>query len=184
MVLRIGSFLWLASAAVSAATIHIDPISRAASVGGTVDLRVSVSDVFDLYAYQFDIAFDPGILTASTVTEANFLAGGGGTFFIPGAIDNVGGTIMFTVSTLLGPTPGVNGTGALAVIRFVAKAAGSSGVTLSNIVLLDSIANDISVTVGNGSVDVMVPETSAAVLMAAGISAVLALRKRTNRQGR
>lgn len=45
--------------AASATTIRIDAPS---SVGGTVDIDVQIADVQDLYAWQFDLAFDPAVI--------------------------------------------------------------------------------------------------------------------------
>jgi general secretion pathway protein D len=176
--------LWavaLLSLAASAATIRFDPPSGLTSVGGIVNVNVSIANVTDLYAYQFDLAFDAGVLSASTVSEGAFLSGGGATFFVPGTIDNAAGTITFTVNTLLGPTPGVSGTGALAGIRFNGEAVGTSAVTLSNVVLLDSAGTDIVATVENGSVAVssaVIPEPRSAALVVAGAVALLVFGRR------
>jgi len=171
---------WLA-VALSAATVRIDPASAAGPVGGIFDLNVNVAEISDLYAYQFDLAFDAGTLSASTVTESPFLSGGGATVFVPGNIDNTAGTITFIVNSLLGPTPGVDGTGALAAIRFTGKAVGASPVTLSNVLLLDSTGADIAATIENGSVTVsgtVGPEPGSMVLLLGGAAAVFATRKR------
>ena len=89
--------VWSLSA--SAATIRIDPSTTSTSIGSTIDVNVQIADGADLYAYQFDLTFNPAILSASTMSEASFLAGGGSTFFIPGAIDNVLGSITLTANT-------------------------------------------------------------------------------------
>lgn len=177
--------LWIAAVlslplAVSAAAIHLDPGSSVTSVDGTVDLRVEIKDVVDLYAYQFDIAFDPVVLSASTVAEGSFLSTGGGTSFIPGAIDNTAGTVSFTASVLLGSVPGVSGSGTLASIRFNALTIGTSPVTLSNIVLLDSALNDIAAAVQNGSVSV-VPEPGSVLLLTSALGIGFLVRLRTRR---
>jgi general secretion pathway protein D len=181
-VLRTVGFLPLLSVfGLGAATIRIDPPSASAPVGGTVQLNVSILDAVDLYAYQFDVAFDAGLLSAAAVTEGTFLASAGGTLFIPGAIDNLAGSVGFIANTLLGPAAGVNGSGTLARITFGANAIGASPITLSNVLLLDSAGNDIAATVENGSVsvlDTVVPEPGSAIFVFAGIAMTLALRRR------
>src|SRR4051794_7698063 len=97
----ISVFICLAT--VSAATIRIEPVSGPVPVGGTVNVNVSVSDVTDLYAYQFDLAFNATLLSASTITEGPYLRNRGNTFFIPGLIDNNAGTVTLTADTILGP---------------------------------------------------------------------------------
>jgi general secretion pathway protein D len=165
----------LLSLAASAATIRIEPPSSLTSPGGVVNVNVTIADVTSLYAYQFDLAFDPSVLSATGITEGGFLrTGGGGTFFIPGTIDNALGTIAFTANTLLGPEPGVTGTGSLATVQFRGIDIGTSAVTLSNAVLLDSLGNEITAELEHGSVTV-VPEPGSALLVVLAASALFAL---------
>lgn len=167
--------VWSLSA--SAATIRIDPSTTSTSIGSTIDVNVQIADGADLYAYQFDLTFNPAILSASTMSEASFLAGGGSTFFIPGAIDNVLGSITLTANTLQGPVPGVSGSGRVAIIQFTALTAGTSTITLSNVVLVNSTAADIPANVENGTVSVsatVAPEPASGRLVASIIAFVIA----------
>src|SRR5579872_4655605 len=102
------------------AILSIQPASTSTSPGSTFAVSVDISNVTDLYAFQFDIGFNPATLAGVSVTEGSFLPGGGSTFFIPGFIDNTGGTIAFSADTLIGPIPGVSGSGTLATIDFTA----------------------------------------------------------------
>ena len=149
--------LWvgLASSPVAmATTVSIEPATNTFSVNDTFSLDIVVTDITDLYGFQFDVGFSPSILSATGITEGAFLPLGGSTFFIPSAIDNVLGTISFTGDTLLSVPPGVSGSGVLATLSFHALAAGSSAVELSNIILLDSNLADIAFSSQNGTVDV------------------------------
>jgi hypothetical protein len=145
--------------------------------GGSVSVAVSVSDIVDLYAYQFSLLFDPALLQATGVSSGSFLADGGPTFFIPGTIDNGTGRIGFIVDTLQGATPGVSGSGLLASISFDVVAAGTSALNFENVLFLDSMLGDIQMTVQAGSVTA-VPEPASMLLMGLGIAALLALRRR------
>src|SRR5690349_16751681 len=80
----------------SADVVSIQPPATNQASGDTFTVDVNVSGVADLYAFQFDLTFDPTLLFAVLVTEGGFLPGGGTTFFIPGTIDNVGGDITAT----------------------------------------------------------------------------------------
>ena len=60
-------------------------------IDDTFTLDISAETVFDMAGWQFDIAFDPAILEAISVSEGNFLKTGGTTFFQGGSIDNVDG---------------------------------------------------------------------------------------------
>lgn len=149
---------FLTVAAVSAATVSIDPTVTNVDVGSTFSLNVDITDITDLYAFQFDIGFDPTVLSANSVSEGPFLSSGGGTtLFIPGTIDNGSGLVSFTADALTGPISGVS-TGAtpgvLATLQFTALSTGTSPITLSNIMLLDSNLSDIEFTSQDGSVNV------------------------------
>jgi hypothetical protein len=155
--------------AASAATIMIEPTLSTTFVGGAINVTVQVTDVTDLYAYQFDVSFDPTVLSTTDVSEGGLLPSGGGTFFFPGAIDNVLGTLTLTSGSLEGPVPGVSGSGILANIVFTGVGFGASPVTLSNVVLLDSAGRDIAATtIQNGSVTV-IPEPMSVMLVGCGV---------------
>ena len=102
--------------------IHIDD---------TFTLDISAEAVFDMAGWQFDIAFDPAILEAISVSEGNFLKTGGTTFFQGGSIDNVAGKITALSAARLS-AQGVSGTGTLLQVRFKAKSAGETKLVLQN----------------------------------------------------
>jgi len=155
--------------------LSINPASSTVAAGGSLTLDVNISGVTDLYSFQFDLAFTPGILSASPIVEGNFLSDSDTTFFIPGTIDNSLGLITFTANSLLGPGPGVDGNGALAILTLLGLAPGTSSIDFSNVELLDSGLNPIDVGLQSGSVTVTpnvtpVPEPSAVLLLIAGLS--------------
>lgn len=157
----------------AAPILSVEPPSISVSAGDTFSLDVFITNVTDLYGYQFDVSFDPGVLSAQAITEGSFLTTGGSTFFITGLIDNPVGLISFTANTLLGPDPGVTGSGALALVEFSAIGTGTSFVNLSNVVLLDSNLTDITADVIAGAVEVQdnsgsIPEPATLWLLALG----------------
>lgn len=166
----------LNSQSVFAGTIFIQPPATVVAPGQSFSLGIAVSGVTDLFAYQFDIGFDPGVLAATGITEGSFLPTGGPTLFLPGTIDNIAGTITFTAGLLLGPVPGVNGSGTLATIDFEALALGTSAIGLSGGILLDSTLAEIGFASQGGSVTVaprgVIPEPSTAWLFGAGLIAL------------
>lgn len=136
-------------------------------------LDVNIANVTDLFAFQFDVSFASGTLSGISITEGAFLSGGGTTAFIPGTIDNVGGTIASTADSLVGAIPGVNGSGTLAILTLTGLASGTSTIDLSNVILLDSSLNSITASSQSGSVTVTstaVPEANTLVLLIAGVS--------------
>ncbi|MDQ1829205.1 cohesin domain-containing protein [Massilia scottii] len=148
-----------------------------ATVGSTVDLAVKISDVADLYGYQFTLTFDSALLKANSVTEGAFLGTAGPTFSGVSAIDNATGLISFVFNTRLGAGAGAFGSGDLAHISFDALAAGSAALTFSDVLFLDSNQNEIVVMADNGSVQV-VPEPATYMMMGVGLLALGAMRRR------
>ena len=166
--------------AAAAPLIFVSPSSASVAVGDTFSVDVNVSDVDDLFGFQFDFNFDESLFTPLGVTEGSFLSQGGSTDFFAG-IDNGTGTIEFTLGLLLGAVPGVSGTGTLATLAFVAIAPGSAEFFLSGLILLDSELGEFqsTVTVNAASVDVNaspVPEPATLMLMGTGL-AIFARRR-------
>jgi Cohesin domain/PEP-CTERM motif len=168
--------------------VSIQPAASNASVGDSFTLDVDITGATDLYDFEFDIGFNPSVLSVTGVTEGSFLPDGNGgepTFFLPGTIDNVGGSVSFNADTLLGPPPGVTGDGTLMVIDFTAIGAGTSAVTIENnadLFFQDSSGDILDPTLENGMVTVAgataVPEPSALSLLAIGIVGLMGFAKR------
>jgi hypothetical protein len=165
-------------------SVSIQPSTESVSVGNSFTLNVDITSVTDLYDFQFDIGFNPYVLSVTGITEGSFLPGGGSTFFIPGAIDNVSGSIAFNADTLLGPGPGVNGSGTLLTVDFTAIGSGSSDVTLANLIFQDSTGDSIGLSATNGTVNVTglstVPEPSTLLTIGAGLVFLVLLKRRNN----
>jgi adhesin HecA-like repeat protein len=150
--LSFTAFTGIGSMANAQAVLSIDPTTQTTSTGTVVTVDVDISNVTDLYGYQFDLTFNPSVLQAVSSSEGPFLASGGSTFFIPGTNDNVGGTVAATADTLLTSVGGVSGSGVLAVFTFDAIGNGTSTLGIQNELLLDSNINIISDTTKSGSV--------------------------------
>lgn len=165
------------------AVVSVEPTSSTISSGGTATLDVDISGVSDLYGYQFDVLFGAATVSATSETEGGFLAGGGTTFFIPGTIDNVGGSITSTGDTLIGAISGVDGSGTLAMLTFTGLAPGMTSIDLENVILLDSNFNPIDFTTQDASLTVQggvvpAPEPSVLPLLGMGLIALVGLARR------
>src|ERR1700730_13223033 len=148
----------------AAPILSIEPPSLLVQLGKSFSLDVRISGVVDLFAFQFDLAFDPLILSAGSITEGPFLPSGGATAFIAGTVDSTAGTITATVDTLIGPIPGVNGSGVLASVDFQALSLGTSPITFPDGILLDSDLNTFPIfTILSGAVGFFVIETPPAI---------------------
>ena len=151
--IRIACLSVVCCVAAFAGTISLQPSATTLALGNPLTVDVNVSGVSDLYAFQFDISFNPAVFTASGVTEGALFSGIG-VFFSPGFIDNTAGTITFIGDSLSGPGPGVSTNGTLATITFNSIGTGSSSIDLANIILLDSNLADIAATAAGTTVTV------------------------------
>jgi general secretion pathway protein D len=185
-----GRQRWISLAVAAASVMLATPLiagtvvsagSATVSTGDIFTVPVSIADVSDLFAFQFDLTFDPAILQLQSISEGTFLPLAGSTIFVPGTIDNTAGTATITADTLTGSGPGASGGAELADFMFQAIAPGTSAITLSNVILLDSSLGDIPFTTSDGAVTVgtaVVPEpVGLAWVGALAIAAALRLRR-------
>ncbi len=101
-------------------------------VGDTFTFDIRAENVSDMAGWQFDIAFDPGVLEAIEVSEGDFLkTDGGATFFQSGRIDNTGGKITGLIAGRISEG-GVSGSGSVLQVRFKAKSDGETKLALQN----------------------------------------------------
>lgn len=129
----------------------------------TVDISVVPNN--DIAGTQFDLSFDPDIITADSIVEGNlFNQGGADTFFNPGQIDNVAGTISGTFGAITTPGQTVSTEGTLAVITFTAgSTGGTSPLTLSNVIIGDINGQSVSLSSTDGTVSVNRPPVLTAI---------------------
>jgi hypothetical protein len=179
----VGALLLGGLAAQTALAVPVVSITSPAgdvTVGSPLALTVRFTDALDLSAFQFDLAFNPAVLQATSVTQGPFLGTGGNTFFDAGSINNTSGKITAVFDTLIGAVPGVSGTGNLVTLNFNVVGAGLSTLAFSNALFLNSLSNDLNPQVQNGSVTavVVIPEPSSAALLLAGLAGAAAWRQR------
>ena len=105
------------------------------NAGDKFALDLMVENITDLAGWQVDIAFNPEVLRAVSITEGNFFSReGGNTFFQEGEIDNTGGEITGMGGVLIS-RGGISGTGTLFSIVFETQAAGEGRLQLHNVKL-------------------------------------------------
>ena len=176
-----------------------DPIVSSESlafvnVGDVFSVDFRISDVTDLFSYQFSVGYDPLLLSAGLVTEGSFLSSAGTTFFIADPLDDLAGLITFNANTLIGAIAGASGSGSLLSVQFTALAVGTSVVSAvfdaaNGDGLYDSTGaaiDPIKVTAGSKigvleSAPAPIPEPGTLLLLGSGL-AVAALRRRRSRK--
>lgn len=149
--------------------VTFTPGAQTVTVGSTVPVDVTTQNVEDLYGFQFDVSFDPSVLSAVSVTQGTSLPADSSVFWVLGGIDNTAGTISGIYGSEWGATPGLTD-GSLATVVFQALAPGTSQLTLLNVELYDSNLNPIANTIAGGSITVNqaqsgVPEPGTAMLL-------------------
>jgi hypothetical protein len=152
-------------------------------IGSTFSIDVLATGFTDLYAYQFSVNFNPAIVHVLGVTEGGFLSAGGSTFFDGGTVDNANGTVSFVFDTLISAVPGVSGSGVLAHLDLQALQVGTSVFSLTDVLALDSLLNDITVTATPIALVVPEPGTISLMFLAAGAGMFLRRRRQSGRVG-
>jgi hypothetical protein len=126
--------------------LYIDPSAIGGlKVGDVFKINVTVSNVVDLYGWQFSLYFRGDVLNATKVEEGSFLKTHPDTdqtlFVTPIFTDSYNAThgLIIASSTLVGVKGGVNGTGTFATITFKVKQPASSALHLEGTKLVDSL---------------------------------------------
>lgn len=128
-------------------TIYAVPLTRF-----SIDIRVT--NVYQLYSYQFNITWSPTVLEVenkSMLVEGDFLKRGGAYTTITEVKLNQTIGYAFVGTTLLKPAIPATGTGNLYTITFLVKTKGDSLLILKNTRLLDNFGAVIAHTVANSS---------------------------------
>lgn len=114
-------------------TLCVDPTSQSVSAPFTIDINITNMD--DLYSWEFNVSYDTSKITATAVNEGPFLSSGGTTQFNK-TIDDANGW-AYAYCSLIGHVPGVSGSGVLANITFSLDATGTSTLNLHNTRLVE-----------------------------------------------
>jgi hypothetical protein len=172
----VAGLLAASSHAWAAPTLSIVTTPNPSQVGSVVDVDVRISDAIDLYSYNFSLNFDASLFRAIGVSEGAFLGAGGATYSDGGTIGS--GTISYIFNTLLGPEPGVSGSGSLAHIQLEAIGIGSGAFSFTDLMFVDSALNELAVT-ADASAQADVPEPASYALFGIGLFGAAALRRRS-----
>jgi hypothetical protein len=141
------------------AVVSVSVPVGAPSPGEQFTISINVQPNNAIAGMQFDLSFNPDIVTVDSIAEGNLLTQhGAGTFFNAGEIDNATGTVTGVFGVIISPGQAVATAGTFAVITMTAGSArGSSPLTLSNVIIGDIEGNSIPLTVNNGTISVNQP---------------------------
>jgi hypothetical protein len=132
----------------SLATVYVDPQTTEKVVGQNFTVNISVSDIANLYGWEFKLGWNLTILDLVNVTEGAFLKSGRPTFFTYRL--NVTGSYVLIDCTLLGNVTGASGNGVLASIEFHVKESGTCDLSLYDTKLEDPSEEMLTHTTNGG----------------------------------
>ena len=125
------------------------PLISATSIDSTFlnnELVVSISNTQDLSGFQFNVNYNPDVLSVSEVIKGDFLESDGKeSFFSEGKM--VEGAIENIVAVRLGQVEGVTGSGTLAKIKFTSRTEASPDISISNTIITNSGKEEMDVTI-------------------------------------
>lgn len=139
-----------------ATTIQIYPENQSVSAQQDFTVSVVVDPGTAIAGAQFNLIFDPSLLTVVSVSEGVlFSQGGANTYFKDPTINNETGKVVGVAGVVLGPNT-VSSSGTLAVIYMRAKSTeGTSTLTFENVKIVDENGVAVTTTIQFGSVTVV-----------------------------
>lgn len=104
----------------SSASVEFDLSNENPLNGETVTATVIVNNATDLFAYGFDVIYDPAVLQYVSADEEGFLSENGGisTSFNTALENGVAGKLIVGNARLMSPASGVSGSGNLFTLTF------------------------------------------------------------------
>ena len=139
--------------AAGAASLSFDPAAITQSVGKTFAVNVVLSPVQNLYSVPVQIAYNPNMLEVVNVSDGNLLSKDGQPVALVHRDDPSTGTLQVT-ATRPPNSGGVSGGGQVFTITFLAKAAGSSTLSIARDGLRDSSMQPIAASGAQATVTV------------------------------
>lgn len=113
----------------------VDPYVSAVASGQSFSVNIIVTDVSELYMWQFNLTFDQAVVNVVDVTEGPFLKDVGSTFwgFTENDIHNNEGWVFVGCSFFPVPEHGATGSGVLATVILTVKANGLSNLHFAGV---------------------------------------------------
>jgi hypothetical protein len=144
----LGKFISASNAVLQNAIVSVSPSSVTVPTNQNFTISVIVSEVSDLYGYEYELEWNSTLLDAVNVSESTFLEEAGNTSFTYTMNATLG--IMIVDCFLTGNVTGVNGNGTLGIITFYVKSVGECPLDLRYVALLDSSKESIDCQIVSG----------------------------------
>lgn len=133
----------------STTAISVSPSTVTVNAGKNFSINVTISNVSDLYAWQFALSWNTSLLNLVNATEGPFLKSGGSNTYFNYNLNATAGNLIADC-TLLGNVPGVSGSGVLATTTFYVKNGGQCPLNLFDVELYNSLEQNITFQATNG----------------------------------
>ena len=127
------------------AVLSFDPSTLDAPVGSTVAVNVSIAGGQNVYSVPVQIGYDPKTLSLVNVSNGSFLSKDGQVVALVHRDDPMTGQVQVTASRPPGAN-GISGDGQIFTLTFVAKAPGSSQLSIHQATLRDAAQQRIPAT--------------------------------------
>jgi hypothetical protein len=124
------------------AIVSVSPSTITAPIDQNFNINVNISNVLDLYGWEFRLSWNATLLNTFSIVEGTFLKAGGSTFFYYNVNETAGH--MVVDCTLLSANSGVSGDGILATITFHVKNVGQCLLDLYDVTLVNSLEQKIA----------------------------------------
>lgn len=122
-----------------------------AQKGEVFTLPININTFEEVYAVHLEMEFDQSIIKANKISE-KYLNSEGETYVIEkDGLDNINGRIRY-VSTILGESQGVSGSGILIEIEFIALESGESSLNFVKTEILNSHLEYVGIETSEGIV--------------------------------
>ena len=120
-------------------------------VGETIDVDIEIDPSEAIAGAQFDLTFDPSLVTVNSIQEGDLLTqDGASSYFNTGEIDNQSGTVDGVAGVIITPGQTVSEAEVFATVTLTTKTIGGIGpLILTNVVLGNADGQPVSVSVMN-----------------------------------
>jgi len=139
----------------SPSSIAVEPASRDVGIGDSFEVDLYIAPGEPIAAGQVDLAFDPAVLHADSVAEGTFLSQSAeSVYFNIGTIDNTAGTLADIYGVIAAPGVAVSTPAVFATVTFTALAEGISPCSISDALLGNLQAKEVTVITTDGAITV------------------------------